>query len=75
MAGPIDPNYRNIYDERPIEGINREAPEKPFNIHPTQKSDRTKKDLNKQKKRDKDGKEIDEEEDDENKPLPRPMGL
>lgn len=74
MTGPVDPNYRNIYDNRPIEGLNPQAPQKPFNINPTQKSDKTKKDFKKQKKRDKNGKEMDDEEDD-NRPLPRPMGL
>lgn len=76
MTTPIDPNFHNIYKDHIVEGsYSPQSPHKPFDINATQKSDRTKKDFKKQKKRDKNGKEIDDEEEDDKKPLPRPMGL
>lgn len=75
MTGPIDPNFRNIFQERLEDKGPLTPPQKPFDIKATEKSNRPKKDLKKEKKRDKNGKEIDDDEDDDNKPLPRPMGL
>ncbi|MBN9378994.1 MAG: hypothetical protein BGO14_02720 [Chlamydiales bacterium 38-26] len=78
MAGPIDNNFKHLYQDPNIHVSDnpQAAPPKPFNINATQKGEKTKKDFkqDKEKKKDKNGKEIDDEEE-ENKPLPRPMGL
>lgn len=71
---PIDKNFQ--YQDPNIRVSNNPlaAPQKPFDINAPEGTHKAKKDLKKEKKKDKNGKEI-EDDDEENKPLPRPMGL
>lgn len=77
MTGPIDNNFRYLYQDPNI-NVNdnsHAATPRPFDINAPQKSDKTKKDFKKEKKKDKNGQEIEDDEEDEKKPLPRPLGL
>ncbi len=79
MGTPVDnknfiDNYRYVYQDPNVRVINNPlaAPQKAFDINAPEGTSKTKKDIKKEKKKDKDGKDID---DDEEKPLARPMGL
>jgi adenine specific DNA methylase Mod len=80
MGTPVDnknfyDNYKFVYQDGRINPV--AGPQKPFDVSATEEAYKTKKDLKKDnrkgKKKDKDGKEIADEE--EEKPRPRPMGL
>lgn len=83
MGNPIDnknfiDNYRYVYQNPNIRVSHNPhaAPQTPFDINAAEGANKAKKDVKKDKenkKKDKNGKDI--EEDDEDKPLPRPMGL
>lgn len=75
MVNPLDHNFRQVQqDTGKVNNNPLAAPQKQFDINATEKAYKAKNDQkDKQKKRDKNGKEI--EEDEEKKPLPRPMGL
>lgn len=79
MVNPLDNSYKYIYQDPNVRVSHNPlaAPQKPFNINAAEKPSKASKDLkreNNKKKKDKNGKDIEDDEE-EDKPLPRPMGL
>jgi len=73
---PIDNSYKRIYENPDVRIVDKpRAHQAPFNINAPENAKNIKKDLkkDKEKKKDKNGNLIEDE--DEDKPLPRPMGL